>query len=382
MLQELKSRSLKKMLPLAIILIIAGAALLAIWGKSALKVFTGATPLEEVKEKNLEGAYVSYDYNYCEGTFAVEETTTKRNGVTTGKHKSAYNNVIYDCDMEYAAETGDYKYMGICFPAKYKKDLDIVDNNSMSFWESESLEEALGKLTKTVAVKGTVKKMEKDMLRYYKEFFTEYYEYTDEEFDEYCLPYYIAVDSPTPAAMALAMILAVVLIGSGVWAIVWAVTGGGQKKVVKQLNMRGASEVDRAESDYANARELVKNVKVGRSYLFDINAATTKIIPYDSMMWAYLTETKHKTNGITTGTTFSLAIFDENRKQHTVNMPNKAGCIEALEYLSTVSPAVIGFTQELKVMYNKNFGEFMKIHNDRKAQMNGQAFENNQGFNQ
>ena len=80
-------------------------------------------------------------------------------------------------------------------------------------------------------------------------------------------------------------------------------------------------------------------------------------------MWTYQNTTTHRTNGIKTGTTYSVVYFVEGYKNSlNIDVPNEAAAQEILRRLNTTCPwIVVGYSDELKSLFNKNRAEFLQL---------------------
>ena len=78
---------------------------------------------------------------------------------------------------------------------------------------------------------------------------------------------------------------------------------------------------------------------------------------------SYQNTTTHRTNGIKTGTSYSVMIWIDGKKSATVlGMPNEATAQEMLRRINAQFPwVVVGYSEELRKMYNNNRAQFLQL---------------------
>ena len=376
MLEQLKKASLKKKMPAIIILFIAAVALLVYLGPDFITWAKGPVTFEDLSIDEIKDQYVTMTFELTFGTYANETTTTTQNGVKISeKETMQYHAVLIGGLDSYMYSDKWFEYVGLAIPSKYFDTVKIIDSNSDKFFEDYDTRH----LNTTMQVTGKIFPMDDEMLRYYKRFFS-YSDYTDEEFIQYCSPYYIKVDQLSHGHVDFVIagnILAVVLLVIAIYMLVRALTGGYQRKLVKALKAQGDMELQRAESDYASAVEPVKGLKLGRSYLFNCVNAKTEIIPLRQVAWAYTHQVNQQKYGRTVSTSYSIILFTEDKKQHQLTMPSQDACNRFIDELNRKCPAgIFGYSDELKRMFNKDYDAFTRLRRQKEAEMNP-----NPGFN-
>ncbi len=221
-------------------------------------------------------------------------------------------------------------------------------------------------LSDPVSFSGKLKKLDEEEYGYFKEFFTEI-GMTEAEFAESTIPYYFnAFASKTSMNImyiALFSIGAVLLI-FGIFRIAKVVGGGSLKKLRKDIAASGYSE-SMVESDYRNAKSFDKGgtLKVGRLMTYYINGSDARAIPNSKIMWAYQNTVTHRTNGVKTGTTYNVMIYDEfTPKGHEFTVANESIAQDMLSLINTMLPwVVVGYSDELKKLYNKDRSQFLQL---------------------
>jgi len=387
MLQKLKSASLKKVLPGIIILYIVAAGLLVYFGPDFITWVKGPVTFEDLSIDEIENQYVTMTFELSFGTYATEVTTTTRNGAKVSERDSMQYHAVLIGGLDRYINTNEdlyWEFIGLAVPSRYFDTTRIIDKNSDEFFESYDLRS----LDTTMQVTGQILPMDDEMLRYYRSFFDEA-DYTDEEFKNYCAPYYIYIDHMKRGHVNLILTmnaLAVLLILWATYMLIKALTGGYQRKLVKALKAQGEMELERADADYESASEPTKGIRIGRSYLFDCSSAKTDVYALRHVAWAYTHQVNQQKYGRTVSTTYSIILYTEDKKKHQLTMPSKTACDQMIDELNRRCPAgIFGYSDQLKDLFNKNYDEFTRLRRQKEAEMNQtQGFDafSGQGQNQ
>ena len=378
MLQKLKSASLKKVMPGIIILFIAAAGLLVYFGPDFITWAKGPVAFEELSINEIENQYVTMTFELTFGTFATEVTTTTRNGAKVSERDTMQYHAVLVGGLDRYVNTNEdlyWEFVGLAVPARYFDTTKIIDRNSDEFFETYDLRA----LDTTMQITGQILPMDDEMLRHYRSFFREA-DYTDDEYKEYCAPYYIKVDHLKRGHADFVLFLnalAVILLLWAVYMLIKALTGGYQRKLIKALKAQGEMELERADADFESASEPTKGIRIGRNYLFDCSGAKTDVFALRQVAWAYSHQVNHQKYGRTVSTTYSIILYTENKKSHQLTMPSKAASDQVLDELNRKCPAgIFGYSDQLKQLFNKNYDEFTRLRRQKEAEIN-----QSQGFN-
>lgn len=378
MLQKLKSASLKKVLPGIIILFIVAAGLLVYFGPDFITWVKGPVTFEELSIDEIDNQYVNMTFELTFGTYATEVTTTTRNGAKVSERDSMQYHAVLVGGLDRYVNTNEdlyWEFIGLAVPSRYFDTTKIIDKNSDKFFETYDLRA----LDTTMQITGQILPMDDEMLRYYRSFFREA-DYSDEEFKEYCAPYYIKVDHLKRGHVDLVLFmnaLAVILLLWAVFMLVKALTGGYQRKLIKALKAQGEMELERADADYESASEPTKGIRIGRNYLFDCSSAKTDVFALRQLAWAYTHQVNHQKYGRTVSTSYSIMVYTEDKKSHQLTMPSKAASDQVIDELNKKCPAgIFGYSDQLKQLFNKNYDEFTRLRRQKEAEIN-----QSQGFN-
>lgn len=263
--------------------------------------------------------------------------------------------------------------MAIKLPASYEKRMDAMAEKTYEGYYSDPIHFI-----------GKIKKMDSKAYDLFEDYFTKGVGgWTKEEFEAETLPYYIDYfhDSISMGAIFCLMFFGgVALIVIGVLRIVKGMTGGYLKKLREDIQISGHPE-NYIVSDYASSQNITKNddVKMGRLMTYYHQGPSYRAIPHNKVMWAYQSTTTHRTNGVQTGTTYSVTFYvDGYNKNFDISVPSEAAAQQILQRLNTSCPwVVVGYSEELKKLFNNNRPEFLQLRYNTVAHETVEAgFEN------
>lgn len=350
MFEELRKRAIKAVTASSIVMFIIGIGLIIFMGKYAYYGIVGYRVFEELEPDEIKGKlvdvtlYYNFDYFLAKGT---------RNTDTGRKTINYYYYVILSGNE--ASE--DVRFMAIKVPASYHSKMDKMCENTYNGIPSEPLQ-----------FSGSVRKLRGDDYDYFKQFFTDdEVELTDEELMEFALPYYIQVEASKTSMTVMGIIVTLgglFLIVFGIVRIIRANNGAQLKKFRETIAAAGYTE-NMVESDFSSAQSFTKKgtIKVGRLFTYNTSSSTPIAIPNNKMLWAYQITTTHRTNGIKTGTSYSLNIFVDGYKSNfSISVPNEATAIAILDKIANTLPwVVVGFTDQISNLFHKDRAQFLAL---------------------
>lgn len=350
MFEALRKKSLKSALVGAIILILIGGALIFFQGPEAFYAVVGYVDFESLEPDEIHSRImvdVELDTNFGWFVEDYEENTSTHHTRTVDRYY-----VIWTGD-EYAT---DYRYMGIKVDAAYVKAMDSYTDD--------------GYLTTPQSFSGEIRRMSSEDYKYFTEYFTDdVLGWTMEEFEEWTLPYYINTLKSKSSSNAIAIIVflgGLALLTWGIVRIYRAATGSYLKKFRQAIAAEGCTETS-VESDYNSAQSFTKNgsIKIGRLFIYDLSGSTPTAIPVSKIMWAHQVTTTHRTNGIKTGTSYSVMIYVEGSGKSSsvsLSVPNEAMSQAILQKINASFPwVVVGFSEEIKRLFNKDRAQFLAL---------------------
>lgn len=356
MLEKLKKKSIRKIILPVVLLIVVGIALVGAEFSNFRSLLRGHVTFETLEPDEINGDLIvdaSIDVNF--GAFMEEyEENTK----THATHTTSLYYIIWTGDED----SEEYKYMGIKVPAEDERKMEAMAEATYN-----------NKYSDPVSYSGAVNKMSSEEYRYFKEYFMES-GWSEEEVEEYTLPYYISAGALTggsASSVYVILALGVILILAGIILLIYGMTGGGLKGLKKQMEETGLSEAD-TEYEYEGAKLFYKknDFRIGKRLTFYMAGNRPQLIRNDQIMWAYQQNTTHRTNGIKTGTTYQILIYSvDSKKIDHVDVPNENTGKEVLQYINETMPkAVVGYSDELMNLYRKNYQEFLKLRYYREQQ--------------
>ncbi len=348
MFEELKKKIMKGSLLWSIILIIAGLGLAGWNAMNAFYAATGYVDFTTLAPEEIKSQLVDVDLQESFGCYLEEQETNTKTHVTKTTH---YYYIIWTGDEN----ATDWRYMSVKVPAKYGTTMDTLTDNTYN-----------EVLSDPVSLSGEIKKLDSEEMSYFRSTLKQL-GLTDEEIDESTLPYYINVFASKPSMnvmfIGLFSIGAVLLI-FGIFRIAKVAGGSSVKKLRRDIQAAGYTESS-IDADYRSAQSFDKKgvLKVGRLMTYYISGSDARAIPNNKIMWAYQNTITHRTNGVKTGTTYNVMVFDEiTPKGHTFAVANESIAQEMLGLINASFPwVVVGYSDELKKLYNKNRSQFLGL---------------------
>lgn len=351
MFETLRKSSFKSSLILSVILLIGGGALALFNAGSAFFAVTGYVDFTTLAPDEIKSQLVEVELWENFGCFMESGSkNTSTNRVTI----SNYYYIIYTGAMD-DADT-EYKYMAIKVPASYGSKMDIM---AESTWN--------GLVSNPLTFSGKIRKLDDKEYKYYVDFWKEA-GLTNAEIEEMTLPYYIDV----PESKLGQNILYILLFLSGAVLIIWGVLriikgskGGYLKALHHDIELSGYPETY-VESDFNTATFYAKKgqIRIGRLFTYyDVNGTQPRAIPNKKIMWAYQSTTTHRTNGIKTGTTYSVVIFADGYKTaFNIGVASQNAAQEILQRLNVSCPwVIVGYSDDLNALFHKNRTQFLDL---------------------
>lgn len=355
MFEKLKKKSITKALVPAIILVIAGIVLIAIEAANFMAILNGHVKFEDLKPEEIKDhLIVDASINANFGAFIEEyEENTKTHATRT---TNLYY-VIWTGD-EYAE---DYRYMGIRVPVEDEKAMEEMAEATYYYEYVDPIEYS-----------GAIIEMDDEEYSYFKNYFLQS-GFTEQEIEEWTLPYYINVGALTGGAAVTVYIIlgiGVLLILIAIIRMILALTGNGLNPIRKELEAAGLNESD-AEYDYESARLFAKknDIRIGRRLTFFMLGMEAHAVVNDKLVWAYMKSTTHRTNGIKTGTTYEVILNTYEKKRFSIAVDKEAVVQEILQYIGETMPwVVVGYRDDIEKLYTKEYQNFLQLCYNKERQ--------------
>lgn len=354
MLKELKEKSTKQTRGVAIFCaVISIALLIGAWFAGFHVLVKGKTYLNEMKDEEIgkEKQYVEADIYAIMDYYAY----TTEDGKTTEK--------------EYIIPVGEKSYIGLVVKYSSIEKCDEMVQETLDYMNGESEQ-----LPTAFRVKGTILPMEEESFKYYKQYY-EAIGWSEEE-QEAFLPYYLKVDFIGTwhcSGLYLICILAVVPILIAVWKIVKNARGGYYKMITEYC--KKAPNYDQAMAElerFYQATAPVHGFRIARDFIMAPNGASTILLESKELLWAYKITTTHRTNGIKTGTSYSVMLKLRNGRNFNLGLGEQQ-VEDVLAMIGQRLPFVfIGYDKELERAYNNSQRrqELIAAADGRIAEMN------------
>lgn len=353
MLEELKKKGFKKSLPLSIILIIAGLVL-AIWNAvSAFCAVAGYATFEDLKPNQVGSKLVEADVNIVYASYLEQGTKNTQTNRTT------INYVWYIIATGDIYET-DYRYLAIKVPYKLHKEMDSI----MEYYNTYGMPSP-----DSLKITGKVKRFfPGKYYDYYHEFFVDDMEWSESEYKDMTIPYYLDVNLGMDTlkwGYVFLFVGGVALILWGIIRIVNGARGSFLKRFIGDYQTAGYTD-SAIESDIASAACYTKHndIRIGRlCTYYGMNSAIPRAIPNNKMLWAYQNTTTHRTNGVKTGTTYSVMIYvDGFKTSFNIGVPDESTAQDILRRMNEVFPwVVVGYSDDLRKMFNRDRAQFLQL---------------------
>lgn len=355
MFEKLKQKSIKKSLVSVILLMVIGIVLIVVEFSNFKSLMNGHVKFEtlapeEINEDLIVDASITANF----GAFIEEYEENTKTHVT--RTTSLYY-IIWTGDED--AE--DFRYMGVKVPVADESAMEAMAEATYNYEYSDPIEYS-----------GAINKMTDEEYGYFKDYFLES-GFTEEEIEDYTLPYYIQVGALTGgAAVSVYVILGigVVLLLIGIIRLAMVLSGSGLNTIKKELEAAGFTESD-AEYEYESAKTFDKSgdIRIGRRMTFYMMGSKPHVIANEKIVWVYQNTTTHRTNGIKTGTTYSVVVNTYEKKSMHLGVDKESIAQEILEYVNETMPwAVVGYNDDISKMYNRDYQNFLQLRYNQPRQ--------------
>lgn len=343
MMNELKKVSLKKVLPLALILLVAGAFLLVQGVPGVLLLLKGPKDLDTLPVDQLEGQYVRTDVAIVMDWYAYTEKQSESGKKTT-------------TSKEYIIPVGESEYIGLQLPAGKIDEADALIDATWYYLSDENAEFE----GEPITVSGTIHRMDSQSERYYHEVIG--YSDMDAATQANMLSLVLEEgkvgekDLPSICLFAGGGLLLILL---GLFFLIRALTGSYQKSIKTYCAEQADPEMamERVETFYQSAEQL-NGLRMGDDLLLFQAGAVTHLVPVRRVVWAYQQTTQHRTNGIPTGKSHALLLNLDTGKQIALSMKEEQAKELLAAFDQRYPDMLLGYTKERADLYRKDLVSF------------------------
>lgn len=332
-MQTLKQRSIKKALPISLLLIVGGIALLILFKCYGLPATLAPKQLTEVPVEELENTFVEARIDYLYDWYM--NTEERREGSTASTIT----------DMYYLIDCGPDHCMGLHVPRTLVQDTREMLKQNQN-----------GNYNMVFSVRGTVLPMEGTQLQYYKDALG-YDQMSGMQKDRFLL-LYIDVDSVYGTNITTSWVMLVVSLALIVWGAVRlarALSGAYQKPLRRKLASMGEpQQMEERFDQFYQSREPVSGLRMDEEFfLYENGPKPTLLRPWE-VAWAYQCTTNHYRGVIPTGKSYALRLRLMNGKQVDLSMSEQQ-VQSALEAMHDTMPGVVlGYSKETEAVYKSN----------------------------
>lgn len=153
--------------------------------------------------------------------------------------------------------------------------------------------------------------------------------------------------------------IGVLLILFVVYSFIKIVSGRSIKDIKNYPKKHPEYTIADLEADYMSADKFGKEWKLGDKWFFFIRGTSAELLDLSDIIWTYYSERTNKGS-----TSRYLRVYTKDKKNFEL-LCNKEDYIRGIlqEIKERNLPIVVGYDQELKTMYRKDFARFMRIAN-------------------
>jgi hypothetical protein len=112
-----------------------------------------------------------------------------------------------------------------------------------------------------------------------------------------------------------------------------------------------------------------KNLRLTQNWIIFRKFFSSYITPIADVAWVYELVTRHRTNGIPTGKTYSAVILGKHKQQITFQASRKKVDAVIAELNQRAPWAIFGFSEELRTTWNKNHPAFVAAVDERRRKL-------------
>lgn len=294
------------------------------------------------------GMRVEGDIDYNFGCYA--EMGTSRNGI---EQVTKLGYVIPMVD----ADTGDFYYMSMVVPAARSEVLDQMAENTYRGLVTEPAYHITAEVYKVSAGQQT---------DYYKSYFLDS-GWTQEEFDSRVLMYNLDTltgDSAEDRKTAVFMWIVTIILWSVL--VVWMLKvyrGSHLKKLQSDIAGAGIS-LEQIENELGQAAYWMgkPDLYMGENLFFAFGSDCPRLFAAKNIVWIYLHQIIHRTNGIKTGTEYNVMVCTKDGEKHLLRLVQKTKADRAMELMTEAMPWIVsGYSIELDNIYQWDRDRFLKL---------------------
>lgn len=349
MFAKAKKKSIIRAAIWAVCLVVLAVVLLAVTGFGIFQFMAGPKDIHDLDAEDMVGQYVEADLNWLVGDYA----RTTRNGTTISR--------------EYVFETDNMVWLGVVCKGNDIKKANALTDDTIAYIEGET-----NRITKNFTVTGTVKEMDDESKRFFKEALA------GSELEGTVTSYYLQIGYIGNVDGVLMWLLtgisgACVLIA--IFMLISAAMGRQQKHLLAYCNKTENPEAtkERLEQFWQNTPEIGE-LRMNEEWMMYTINGKQYLLETPHIIWAYQSTTQHRTNGIKTGKSYALTLWDDKGKTMIQLGASEKSVQEMLAYIEEHIPhIVLGYNQELAQLYRADKERFKQLRQPAAAETTASA---------
>ena len=188
--------------------------------------------------------------------------------------------------------------------------------------------------------------------------------FTREEAEAYLPELSIGKNTPAVTPVWIAAVLGALFLWFNIG---YAVETGKLQKRMAGYGVTGEA-LEGFDREYRQARESFGKAELTENWVFSRAVGKTCVLPLREVVWLYEKIVRHYTNGIPSGTTYTieLCFSDKGRLSLTSKRKQAVGALEAIA--ARCPRALLGHSPEREQAWKKDYTQFVRWSQERAAQ--------------
>jgi hypothetical protein len=343
MFDSLKKLSMKQVMKKVSIAFGIMVIILISFGPSYMKLIEGPKDLSALSIEEMPGAYVKGELYYIFDQFAYyyNENDDGTEDIT---------------DQYYFILIGEDKLMGLHVKTDDFEIANQIFNESYDFDYGQREE-----LTTSWQLKGTINKMEGEVLEFFQSYFVEA-GVDAGEVENYSIPYVLEVDyvgSFDSFAVYASLAVFILLLAYVIITLVKGAAGVYISPIKKYISKNELTvALESMESDYTGAKSI-DNFIIGPKWSYFFHGNKAQVVENSTLLWVYRENNTQRLYGIKIHDKKSLIMYTKDKKKLVASMHHNYDIDSVIEELVKQIPGLVtGYSKELEKSFKKDFENF------------------------
>ncbi len=354
MIKALNKKPVRSSIGWGIVMVLVAVLIIAVFAGDLAAVSKGPAPVTNYNTVDeLEGEYIEAEINFLWEPFCyvAEQDETEEDA-----EEIMYMAAILPLDN--MDNVLDVPYIAVSFKGGLIDDAeDLYKRGNLAFntWDAADLGASM-------TVKGMVELMDGEEQAFFNEMLIES-EMTDYVDNVLILRTGTAPGGGSFTAYSMTAVAALLMI-IAIFRIYKAFSGGYQKDIRAYCEASGNPEgtLSALEEFQATTLPLPGGIHANARWLLFTEGLNARVVDTSNVRWVYTSAVRHRTNGIPTGTTYSVVIRTADGKMYNVPVRREAEAKAVAGALFPVLPsAVFGYSDQLESLYKQNGAAFADI---------------------